>query len=339
MNEYFKEYNCPSCNEKTDIKKLKFEYNTNRYIKYLNSRFNLNDKLIIENTELSQCLNCNLIFFNKWLKEYYIKTLYSETRHHSGWNRFFMILNKNQKFLNNRLMILKFMHNRFNSIYSYAEFGCPFMGFLLIFSLLKNKEKSLVSNISNIFLKKNIDDTRYHKKLSIFYNLIGYLNIIILKTYNFFNILKNESLFKNFDAKINPQKLYFIKNTTERNWNLGCNIMNINCKNLINMENGINFIELKDLSEKIDLIYLDNSIDHTENISKILNKILNNSNNILIQAHGINGGIQHSFFLTLNYLKKISVKLNFKVTVLNKDLIKIDNDPQLEEKFYLIEKN
>ena len=48
-------------------------------------------------------------------------------------------------------MILKFMHNRFNSIYSYAEFGCPFMGFLLIFSLLKNKEKSLVSNISNIF--------------------------------------------------------------------------------------------------------------------------------------------------------------------------------------------
>ena len=207
-----------------------------------------------------------------------------------------MILNKNQKFLNNRLMILKFMHNRFNSIYSYAEFGCPFMGFLLIFSLLKNKEKSLVSNISNIFLKKNIDDTRYHKKLSIFYNLIKYLNIIILKTYNFFNILKNESLFKNFDAKINPQKLYFIKNTTERNWNLGCNIMNINCKNLINMENGINFIELKDLSEKIDLIYLDNSIDHTENISKILNKILNNSNNILIQAHGINDGIQHSFF-------------------------------------------
>ena len=62
MNEYFKEYNCPSCNEKTDIKKLKFEYNTNRYIKYLNSRFNLNDKLIIENTELSQCLDCNLIF-------------------------------------------------------------------------------------------------------------------------------------------------------------------------------------------------------------------------------------------------------------------------------------
>ena len=53
MNEYFKEYNCPSCNEKTDIKKLKFEYNTNRYIKYLNSRFNLNDKLIIENTEFS----------------------------------------------------------------------------------------------------------------------------------------------------------------------------------------------------------------------------------------------------------------------------------------------
>ena len=63
---------------KNRYKKLKFEYNTNRYIKYLNSRFNLNDKLIIENTELSQCLDCNLIF-NKWLKEYYIKTLYSET--------------------------------------------------------------------------------------------------------------------------------------------------------------------------------------------------------------------------------------------------------------------
>ncbi len=339
MNEYFKEYYCPSCNEKTDTKKLKFEYKTNRYIKYLNNRFNLNDKLIIENTELSQCLNCDLIFFNKWLKEYYIKILYSETRHHSGWSRFFMILSKNQKFLNNRLMILKFMHNRFNNIYSYAEFGCPFMGFLLIFSLIKNKEKSLVYNISNVFLKKNIDDTRYYKKLSIFYNLIGYLNIIILKTYNFFNNLKNKSLFKNFDSKINPQKLYFIKNTTERNWNLGCNIMNINCKNLINMENSINFVELKDLSEKIDLVYLDNSIDHTENISKVLNKILNNSNNILIQAHGINDGVQHSFFLTLNYLKKISIKLNFKVTVLNKDLIKIDNDPNLEEKFYLLEKN
>ena len=64
---------------------------------------------------------------------------------------------------------------------------------------------------------------------------------------------------------------------------------------------------------------------------------MNNSNNILIQAHGINDGIQHSF-LTLNYLKKISVKLNFKVTVLNKDLIKIDNDPQLEENFTLLKK-
>ena len=49
--------------------------------------------------------------------------------------------------------------------------------------------------------------------------------------------------------------------------------------------------------------------------------------------------VYNILFLTLNYLKKISVKLNFKVTVLNKDLIKIDNDPQLEEKFYLIEKN
>ena len=50
-------------------------------------------------------------------------------------------------------MILKFMHNRFNSIYSYAEFGCPFMGFLLIFSLLKNKEKSWFLTLV-IFLKE-----------------------------------------------------------------------------------------------------------------------------------------------------------------------------------------
>ena len=338
MNKYFKDYFCPSCNKQTKIKKLNFDYKTNRYTKNLNDKFNISEKLIIENTELSQCLDCHLIFFNKWIKESYIKILYSETIHHAGWNRLFMILNQNQKFINKRYLILKYIENRFNNIKSYAEFGCPFMGLLLFFNLIKNKNNSLITNINNIFLKKNIDDSKYYKQISIFYKIIKFVNYTVFKIYNFFNFIYTKNFSKNFDIKINLEKLFFINYISERNWNLSCNMMNINCRNLISKIDNINYIELKDLNQKIDLIYLDNVIDHTDEILNILNKIFIKSDNIVIQAHGIQGGIQHSFFLTLDYLKKISTKFSFNVEVLNKDLKKIENDSYLEDKFYILQK-
>ena len=85
--------------------------------------------------------------------------------------------------------------------------------------------------------------------------------------------------------------------------------------------NWINSYNLDTFSplQKIDLLYISNTLDHLENLFAVLSKISSRVKNIYIKFHDSRGGAQHPYFLQRHSINYIATELNLKLKIFGVD--------------------
>jgi hypothetical protein len=219
-----------------------------------------------------------------------------------GWYKFMnTIFTNNSELLLNDIKIYLRISQEIGVIRNYAELMCPFIGLYPMFSYIRNKA------ISN---------------QKFFSTLYSSLIIFLLK------IIKKKNLNSEIAVlikKINlPKNNIFFQTKTCNGWDKHCCYLGYNCKEIIKKDSWVQIIandHANDLNKEIDLLYLDNTLDHLNNPLIFLEKLRPKIKNVFIEFHNLSGGAQHPFFMTPGTMNFISKKLNFKIN-------KIWNDNQ-----------
>ena len=113
-----------------------------------------------------------------------------------------------------------------------------------------------------------------------------------------------------------PYHNIFLADNSDKGWGKRCNKFGCNCKGIINQFDWVNFVNLNNfdsLENDIDLLYLDNTLDHIDNPFVTLSKISPKVKNIYIKFNPLDFGIQHPFFLKKETINFIASELNFKI--------------------------
>ena len=290
---------CFFCNSKNLGDVIKYEYiRDNTYTKKIRQIYNLSISSINSNLILNECINCESFTFSRWYSSSVQKEIYKKTNHKLGWSKFFNTIFKNYPdIILKDIEIYSKLKKQINKIDSYMEIKCPFMGMYPLFSLIEQKdgnEKLFKSNL----------------------NIIKY----------FFLKLRKKNLNKEIIEKKNkiklPDNCIFLSDYSDSGWGDECKTYDCNCKDIANQFHWINSSNIESFvssKEKVDLLFMNNTLDHIGNPLATLTKISKNVRNMYIKFHDLKGGSHHSFFLTENTFRVIARKLNFKIIYIDKN--------------------
>jgi hypothetical protein len=293
-NLIFSYYNkCFFCNSTTLGSDVSYNYKDNPYTKKIREENSLNLKDMQSNLRLKECNSCNALTFEKWFNPKISKQFYLNSKHKMGWYKFFnTIYNYNSEIIRKDLDLFFKLSNEVKNIESYMELFCPFNGLIPLFSIIKNEnqnEKFFESKIARlkIFIYKIIKK----KKTEI----------------NLFNLLKNTTIpFK---------KTYFLEINTDLGWNKKCLFGGCSCVEMVSKFDWVkntNIADFKKIDQKIDILFLSNVLDHINEPLNTLVSLAPQIKNMFIEYHDhIEGGSQHSFFLTKKTIEVISNRCNF----------------------------
>ena len=343
----FETKKCPYCNKNTNSKSIEFVYKENSYLEPIKENFyKQNEKFTFEeylkkNLKLSKCEDCRLVYYSNWFDTKTSQMIYNFKPHRVGWGSFYKFFDKKKnlpKHIDSKLKIFNFLKKRIKKIDNYAEYNCPFNGLILVFLYLKN-----IKQFNSKILKKLINE-RYHldsikykifKKInSIYYYFLLFLDFIKI------NKLSSGSPTSNINQlEEHPKNIFLINNIDHSlSWGYGCVGLGQNCRKILNYFEELNFVEITKLNKinnKLDLIYLENTLDHCENIESTLSNLMNNTNNMVIITHGIGEGPQHLYYITEDFIELFCKKKNLHLEIFTRNISEENND-SFKNQYYLI---
>ncbi len=287
-------YKCFFCNSSNLGDSILYKYKDNPYTLEIRKKNGLSIEDINSNLLLKKCNNCQSLTFSKWFSNAVYENIYKFAKHRMGWNRFLNTIYRNDsESIKKDIETFIKLTQQINKIDSYLEIRCPFMGMYPLFCLIKQPK----NNNEKLFSSK------IHR-LRLFF-----LKLIKKKKFS-------EDVYKDLKKIKIPNENIFLKDKSSKGWGERCNHFGCNCKNILkefNWINSSNLDEFDPFQKNIDLLYMNNTLDHIENPYATLSKISSRVKNIYIKFHSISGGAQHPFFLQKETINFISTKLNFKI--------------------------
>tara|TARA_Y100000590_G_scaffold388556_1_gene462995 strand:- start:1849 stop:2913 length:1065 start_codon:yes stop_codon:yes gene_type:complete len=349
----FSDKSCPYCNKNTETKNLDFFYREESYMEVLKYEHQKNNKdisfeeIVKKNLKLVKCGDCKLTFFKHWFDDETSKKIYISKPHRMGWGSFYLFYNQNnrlEEYIKKKLKIFKSIKNKISKIDTYAEINCPFSGLMLLYNFFGMKKNFKVNILENLSKERKYFPTMLFKILNKF-KVILY-KYLIFQEIIFNKIIKRKD-FKKLISQNNqfniPNDISLIKlDSNTLSWNYGCNNMENNCRKVFSYFKdfkSVNFEEIEEknnnLNFKFDLCYLENTLDHTNNLFNILNRIKKISKNIAIITHGKKAGPQHLFYLNEEFIINYSKMNNFKLHILTEEITQKKNN-DLDNQYYLL---
>lgn len=263
--------------------------------------------------KIHQCLNCKTYFCDPWIEKSVAKKIFNNysADHLFAWANFESWLHRyspQQLLLHN---LFELIEKKIGKVEKYAEFGCPFQGFLLHFRGYELTPKARLKTFLNALLK--VKDKRWSPMVLIYNyvtNFAGFVYVSLLSFRGFLVYLLGRS--KKIGGGMSPANRYLIGKETSIGWGGNCVRFGGTCKyfadTVLSAQN-ISFDELSELNENaFDLIGCFNIIDHHLDPLSVIKKHLKVSRNVLLVTHKpIYAGKQHLFALGdefVDYLKK-----------------------------------
>lgn len=305
--------NCPVCGGKDREKANGMSPKTGyHYLKHAASSLQISFENLIESMQVNKCKDCGSYFCDPWFSPELASALFcaSAPDHIAGWGSFEhwlhprRSLNRDQA-RNQRLYSI--VTERIGPISSYAEFGCPFQGFLL---QLKEEETNASERV-NLFSRAlyREPDVRWTMITRIYHNAQRLCNILVVLYLRIRLVLaalprptkaKGRQGNEGILVPSPPRLRYLLTEDTTKGWGSNCVRYGASCRYFANMTLGASVIPLNEIQPngfpRFDLIGIFNSLDHTTYPLDVIRKSLEHSERVLVVTHKASqAGKQHLY--------------------------------------------
>jgi hypothetical protein len=295
---------------------------------------------LIDQLEVFQCAQCKVFYLDPWLSDLQASKLFTTESpvHRSGWSNLQQWVDQIENADLNRELpgsVLEFVNDQYGEIFTYAEVGCPFQGYLLRLS------ENSTSDSQTKFLQ-SLKLPRLDKKFSTFPRI--YRDLERLLSHFFVLMLKIRKLKRGKPNHVRTEieipiveKTLFVEDSLYR-WGANCNAYGQSCKYFAQSCLGVHVSPIDygiENRQTFDLIGIHNSLDHSTNPIGLLTKCLQMSQMVLITGHrNKSSAKQHHFAFSDASIEIIAELIgNVNVTDIGSEL---DISQNSESFFYLI---
>lgn len=281
------------------------------YLKHAAAALEITVEQLVDTARVFQCLNCHTFYCDPWVSQVVASRVFTSGApdHIAGWGNFeHWISSSNLNSVERaNLTLYRLVEKKVGRLSSYAEFGCPFQGFLLLF---KAREETPVARM-RLFKKamRREPDMRWTKMTKLHHAATRWANSLVMG-YHRLRAIK-ESLRSGRDSVFDPEKggslpenRFLLTQDTTRAWGNNCVRYGASCRyyagevlnaDVLPFEEAAQEVACGD-RERFDLLGIFNSLDHTSDPVKVIRKGLTMARHIVVATHHASyAGKQHQY--------------------------------------------
>jgi hypothetical protein len=296
--------NCPVCQGNNREEAVTGGINSKTgllYLQHASGRLGQTVEELLEKILVYQCNDCQSYWCDPWLDDLSSSQIFikGSPDHIAAWLNFDRWLSRPDS--NTTLIatasLYKILKERIGFIGSYAEYGCPFFGFLLLFRSVEINQSERINIFANSSIRSS--DKRHNLAWRI-YNNLSKLSLAATTAYHKLRLLLHGGNRISRDLKLEevPKKKFFLPNQSTICWGANCVRYGNTCTYFASTVLNADTIFLKEKVDhaKFDLLGIFNILDHTNDPMKVITNGLRLANNIIIATHQSDtAGKQHLF--------------------------------------------
>jgi hypothetical protein len=298
---------CPVCNgaEGDDIDGMAPRKTTGyHYIKHAAAAMNQSVTEIVEQIRVKRCRTCGCFYCDPWLSPELASQIFcvGAPDHIAGWRNFEHWISSsalNVYKMRNRRLYDKVI-SKIGTISSYAEFGCPFQGFLLTMRGIEIPKVQARIELFAASLQRANDDRWSHftKIYNKFECGIRYVLVIMLRLRSWKYRMDQDQIQWKF-SQIPTRRIFFTEDTVS-GWGSNCVRYGSSCRYFANQVLAADVLPLPEAPtaqlNNFSLIGIFNFLDHTKSPLDVIQKCLKLSPHLLLVTHrASHAGRQHPY--------------------------------------------
>ena len=275
------------------------------YLEAAADRIGISINQLLEEIQVYQCFNCHTFFCDPWLNAGAATLIFTEESpdHIAGWANFEHWLSSSR--LNSiealNYSLYKSLIEKIGPISRYAEYGCPFQGFLLLFRRLELTPKQRVNMFSTAIHRNGgtrlTTGARLHNAAQRFAN-------VLLIIYHRLRLIKDSAILKIDRIESLPATRQLLLRGSTKAWGNNCVRYTASCSFYTSklleadvLPFGMGLLDLGKYSEStLDLVGIFNILDHTDDPLDIIATSLKIARHVIIVTHNADiAGKQHLF--------------------------------------------
>jgi hypothetical protein len=284
----------------------------------------ISERILFDSLEGQKCLSCGALYFDPWLSLRFQRSLYEDLfpQHNLGWYTFWSII-RNPGNLHRDAALHQMLKEKFPTLKTYAELGCPFNGLLPYLSLKEYEYNSKKFWDYPGIYSLNTPIGKYpHVKGNVLnFECMGHFvaqsfnRVQLLRAFPLKRLIERSLLRLKRAQEVQHHGIhrYYIRHEGSTLWGNNCKSLGVDCRKALEEVFGVKVLNFEDIStEKIrfDLVAIFNSLDHYKNPVWILRQIFEFTDFVYLEGHHSQGerGKQHFYFLeedTLRALPKL----------------------------------
>ncbi len=239
-----------------------------------------------------ECVRCGTYYLDPWFPRTLAASLFvtSSPDHIAGWSAFWQWIEYDRSLDLERELpsnIYVDLHKKIGGITSYAEFGCPFQGFFMRLVPMDEGTKPIARFACSL---TRLPDTRWPTMIRIHHTLNRMKDIVFvlgLKTLRLKRSLRR--VIPHVRIVDLPTRRVLLTEDSHLRWGANCTQFGQSCRFFASSSLGVDVLPLdaatKHPAERFDLIGIFNSLDHSPDPLKVLQKCLTISRNVVISGH------------------------------------------------------
>lgn len=276
-----------------------------------------------EQAKSYKCLGCGNFYCDPWLNPELSSAIFNAQGpdHLFAWTNFEIWLHRRPPFRTNELLY-EIVLKRVGRIATYAEFGCPFQGFLMRFRQQEATPSQRLSLFSRALRRP--PDARW-MLIPRLYNAaqrwLGRLAVMSLRSRGFLVLLQEKLRGSGgadrSDATVlpMPKQRYLLTRDTHVGWGSNCVRYGASCRYFAHTVLGAHVLPMEDVYARggltFDLIGIFNTLDHTSFPLDVVRKSLQLARHVLLVTHHArHAGKQHSYAFGDDFARWLETSLD-----------------------------
>ncbi len=277
------------------------------YLKHAARQLSISVEQLADAAKVYQCINCDTYYCDPWLSPATAAYIFTAGApdHIAGWGNFEHWLSSshpNNAEAHNR-KLYGIVQKKIGTVSSYAEFGCPFQGFLLMFRTQEVTPAQRIALFASA-MRRDADvrwtlGTRLYQYATRWasYLLIAYHRLRALKEFHRGSAMPEVKL-----SSIGPSIRLLLTQDTTRAWGNNCVRYGASCRYYANTMLGVDALPFCDtvdavqVNGRVDLLGIFNGLDHTQDPVQVIRDALRMARHVVIKTHHAEfSGKQHQY--------------------------------------------
>lgn len=281
------------------------------YLKHAAQLMELSVAQLVDVINVFQCNNCHSYYCDPWLSPEIASYVFTQGApdHIAGWGNFehwvsSTVPNKGGQ---DNLKLFQCLEKKIGAISSYAELGCPFQGFLLLYRTQEQNVATRIQQFSEAIQRQT--DVRWSRMMRWYYLASQCANKLIVGYHRmraFKELIKSQhKSHSSIVATTIPKQRFLLTQDTARGWGNNCVRYGGSCRYYASKVLGANVLPFAEIIENantqekpfpVDLLGIFNSLDHMNDPVGVLRKGLKIARHIIIVTHhAAHAGKQHQY--------------------------------------------